>query len=105
MELPNCDKEFLVRQTKLILSSYKHWTGKDLCSPSGDDAGLVNGLFFAPRVVLSSGTEEDPVLNYGNQAGLELWEMDWETLTKTPGRHTAETMEREKREQFLVSFL
>lgn len=90
-----------MKQTRLIMSSYRHWTGKPLCDETGDDEALVKQLFFAPRVVLSSGAEEDPILNYGNQAGLELWETDWETLTKTPGRHTAEAMEREKREQFL----
>ena len=41
------------------------------------------------------------ILNYGNQKGLDLWEMTWEILTKTPGRDTAEPMHREERQKFL----
>ncbi len=95
------DFDFLIKQTRLILSSYRHWTGKALCpeDPSGEK--LVKAVFFAPFVVASAGTEKDPVLNYGNQKALELWEMDWKAFTQTPGRHTAEAMEREARQKFL----
>jgi hypothetical protein len=105
LNLPTAKKEFLIQQTKLIISNYRRWTGKDLCAGAGagaaEDEKLVDNLFFAPRVVVSAGNETDPILNYGNQAALHLWEMNWETLTKTPGRHTAEALEREKRESFL----
>jgi hypothetical protein len=42
------------------------------------------------------------VLNYGNQKALDLWQMDWETFTKTPSRYTAEPMERSEREELLA---
>jgi hypothetical protein len=45
--------------------------------------------------------EEDPLLNYGNQVALELWEMTWENLTRTPSRLTAEPMNRAEREWML----
>jgi len=51
--------------------------------------------------VASAGTEADPILNYGNQKALALWEMDWAAFTKTPGRKTAEAMERGERAKFL----
>src|SRR5437868_514477 len=100
LKLPG-DLQFLAKQTRLILSSYKHWTGKSLWLEDSTDETFVREVFFAPFVLLSSGAEEDPVLNYGNQRALDLWEMDWETLTRTPGRQTAEPMERTQREQFL----
>jgi len=85
---------------KLLISSYKKWTGKNLIDlHEGED--LSSRLFQAKTVILSHGTEADPILNYGNRAALELWEMDWDTFTKTPSRFTAEPMERAERERFL----
>ena len=99
--LPDCDFKFLVEQTRLMLSSYRHWTGRVLWPDHASDEEFVGEVFFAPFFLASAGTEEDPILNYGNQKALELWEMDWDLFTRTPGRHTAEPMEREAREKFL----
>ncbi len=100
--LPDCDLDFLVRQTRLMLSSYKHWTGKTLWPNEGKSGEtLVREVFAAPFVLCSAGTEADPILNYGNRTALDLWEMDWPMLTRTPGRHTAEAMERAERDRFL----
>ena len=52
-------------------------------------------------MVVSHGTQADPILNYGNQIALKLWQMDWATLTQTPSRYTAEPIAREEREQLL----
>jgi hypothetical protein len=57
--------------------------------------------FHAPFVLVSHGTESDPVLNYGNRAALALWEMSWEELTRTPSRLTAEAPNREARAKLL----
>ncbi len=91
----------LIRQTRLILFSYRHWLGKDLWRMDLPDEVLAREIFFAPFVLVSSGPQNDPILSYGNQMALDLWEMDWKTLTSTPGRKTAEPMERAARERFL----
>ena len=46
----------------------------------------AHALFQSPFAVVSHGMEEDPLLNYGNQVALELWELTWEQLVKTPSR-------------------
>jgi len=51
--------------------------------------------------VVSHGTEADPILNYGNQTALDLWEMTWEQLIRTPSRLTAEPVNRAEREWML----
>ena len=99
--LPDCDFDFLLTQTRLILSSYRHWTGKILWPENLPEETLVREVFFAPFVVASAGIEEDPVLNYGNQKALDLWEMEWKNFTQTPGRKTAEALERDARAGFL----
>ena len=99
--LPDCDLDFLAKQTRLILSSYRHWMGKSLWPENKTDKVLAREVFFAPFVIASAGTETDPILNYGNQKALDLWEMDWDTFTRTPGKQTAEPVERSERAKFL----
>ncbi|MBL0011210.1 MAG: MEKHLA domain-containing protein [Nitrosomonas sp.] len=45
--------------------------------------------------------ENDPILNYGNQAALNLWAMDWQQFTRIPSRLTAEPVNREERARML----
>jgi hypothetical protein len=91
----------VVRQTQLILSSYRRWLGKELIERSGDEVDEAQRLFDAPLVVVSHGTQEDPVLNYGNATALALWEMNFEHFTATPSRMTAEPDQREERSRLL----
>ncbi|SFE00144.1 MEKHLA domain-containing protein [Paenibacillus catalpae] len=89
--------------SKLLVDSYRRWTGRDLVpAEKSDGISLEEQLFTAPRVILSHGTESDPVLNYGNRLALKLWEMEWEQLTSTPSRLTAEPMERAERDHFFT---
>ena len=64
-------------------------------------AELAQRVFEAPFVLVSHGTEADPILNYVNAAALALWEMTWEELTRTPSRLTAEAPNREERARLL----
>ncbi len=94
----------LLQHIQLLLYSFHHWTGDHLIPISDHKSALeiANLLFNADFVVVSHGTQADPVLNYGNQQALDLWKMDWHTFTSTPSRYTAEVMERSEREQLLA---
>ncbi len=93
---------FLNDHAACLLRSFRHWTGRDLIPADGSPEELARRLFRQPFVVISHGTEKDPILNYGNQAALSLWEMSWEEFTKTPSRLTAEPMNREERAGLLA---
>lgn len=95
------DHAFLQTHTTLLLDSYRDRVGKELIGRTGDPEADARTLFEAPFAVASAGTEEDPVLNYGNARALELWAMDWATFTRTPAKQTAEPDEREARERLL----
>ena len=82
--------------------SFFRWTGRDLLPGLFNPAGLAKNIFHAPFVLVSHGTEADPILNYGNQAALNLWEMSWAELTRTPSRLTAEAPNREERARLLA---
>ena len=71
--------------------------------PSTSPAQLAERIFHAPFVLVSHGIESDPVLNYGNEAALTLWEMTWAEFTQTPSRLSAEVPNREERGRLLAT--
>ena len=98
---PIWQSEFVIAQSGLIARSFKQFVRRDLLPGNPPGPGLAHRVFTAPFVVVSHGTEADPVLNYGNQAALNLWEMSWEEFTRTPSRLTAEAPRQEERAQLL----
>ena len=93
----------VIAQTQIIARSLKHWTRRHLLPGVLSPAELAEKTFHAPFVLVSHGTEADPVLNYGNATALALWEMSWEELTRTPSRLTAEAPNREERSRLLAA--
>ena len=93
--------DFVAAQTACLARSLKHWTGRELLEGDFSTADLAEAVFHAPFVLVSHGTEADPVLNYGNAAALALWEMPWVELTRTPSRLTAEAPNRAERAKLL----
>jgi hypothetical protein len=94
-------KSWVVEWTQYLLDSYAHWLKKELISRQGSPLEQAERLFTCPLVVVSHGLQEDPILNYGNRTALDLWEMDWDQLTHTPSRQTAEPVNREERARML----
>ena len=93
--------DFLETHGAELLRTYHQWTGRRLIEPCGDAPREARRLFEAPFAVVSGDAEGDQILNYGNKMALDLWEMDWDTLTRTPSRLTAEPMHRDERAEFL----
>ena len=86
---------------RLLLDSFARFLGRDLIPRDGSAAEQARRLFDAACVVVSHGTEADPILNYGNAAALALWEMDLATFVRTPSRLTAEPLHRDERARLL----
>jgi len=91
----------MASHVQLLLDSFARLLGRELISRQGAAEAQAERLFQAPFVVVSHGTEADPILNYGNAAALALWEMDLATLTRTPSRLTAEPVHRDERARLL----
>ena len=91
----------IIEWSQLLMNSYRHWVGRDLVLRKGEPEAQAQALFLAPLVVVSHGTEEDPILNYGSHLAMTLWEMTWEELLQTPSRLTAEVVNRAEREWML----
>jgi hypothetical protein len=93
--------KFVIEHTTCMARSLKRWTGRDFFNGMAGPAELAQKVFEAPFVLVSHGTQPDPILNYGNQRALDLWEMTWEELTQTPSRLTAEAPNRAERARLL----
>lgn len=93
----------MIRQTDRIRASLARLTGRTLFEEIRDARELSRLVFEAPFVVVSHGLGPDPVLEYGNRRALELWEMSWETFTRTPSRLTAEAPSRAERARLLAA--
>jgi len=91
-----------LEHTQVMLNSFRRFVGRDLIQRTGDPVQEARRIFEVPFVVVSHGTQEDPVMNYGNRAALDLWEMDIPTLTSMPSRLTAEPMHRDERDQLMA---
>jgi hypothetical protein len=94
--------ESVLRHTQVIARSLRDLTGRELLPAVADSAEFARQVFAAPFVLVSHGTEADPVLNYGNARALALWEATWSELTRMPSRLTAEAPNREERARLLA---
>jgi len=90
-----------IAHVHLLLDSFALLLGRDLVPRDASPVEQARRLFESPFVVVSHGTEADPVLNYANATALRLWEMDWATFVQTPSRLTAEPVHRDERARLL----
>jgi hypothetical protein len=94
-------QEAIICHTQRLINSFRHWTGNTLLDVNDVPQETAQALFEAPFVLVSHGTESDPIFNYGNRKALELWELSWEELTRMPSRKTAEDVVQEERDRLL----
>lgn len=87
-------QETIIRHTQRLLYSFEYWTKPTLLDVAGSTTEIAQTVFEAPFVIVSHGTQADPIFNYGNRRALELWEISWEDFTQIPSRNTAEQVDR-----------
>ncbi len=93
-------QEAVIRHSLQLVHSFQHWTGHTLIDTNGSTILVAQRLFEASFVLVSHGTESDPIFNYGNR---KLWQLEWEAFTNLPSRCSAEPIEQKERERMLVS--
>ncbi len=98
---PSAQNRYLGAHAACLLTSFRHWTGKDLIGPSLSPEAQARELFNAPFAILSHDTAPDPVLNYANQTGLRLFGLNWDELITMPSRLTAQVLEQAERARLL----
>ena len=102
MDRPSPANDYQRDHARLLLTSFRRFVGRSLIDDdSVSDIECAKHLFQAPFVVVSHNADDDPILTYGNEAALRLWETDWESLTQMPSRLTAEPVHRDERARLL----
>lgn len=92
----------IINWTQNLLNSYENRLNRALIVRKSDLEEQAKSLFLAPFVVVSHGTENDPIFNYGNQIALDLWEISFLDLLKTPSRKTVkDTISKAERAKML----
>jgi hypothetical protein len=102
MNEPEQKNDYLGEHAELLISSYHRLTGKDLVKRGLVGTEKYRALYDAPYAVVSHGTEDDPVFNYGNRTALSLFQMEWPEFTTLPSRKSAEPQNRAEREHLLT---
>lgn len=100
---PSEANQFLASHITRLLTSLRRLTGRDLVDPKLANLDQARAIFHAPFVLLSHNTAADPILNYGNRTGLQLFELAWTELIQTPSRQTAEPLHRDERARLLAA--
>lgn len=99
---PNPQNHYLANHTERLCDSFYHWLGKPLVDPSLSGPSAAQFLYDAPFILVSHGTEDDPIFNYANRAAQHLFEFSWEEFTTLPSRFSAELPNREERDRLLA---
>lgn len=106
MPLP-WETESVIHHSQRLLHSFQHYLGRPLLPQQGDlgstDArSQAQQLFEAPIIIVSHGTEADPIFNYGNAQALALWALSWDAFTRLPSRQSAQAPEQPERAAMLA---
>ena len=103
MQVPSPENEYQLDHVSLLGASFSRLLDRELLPGfSGfSTVEFAQGIFESAAVVVSHGTQDDPIFNYANQAALSLFEMDWEEFTRLPSRKSAEPLNRQERARLL----
>lgn len=84
-----------------LLNSYAALLKQELLERSGSVEEQSHALYVLASIVVSHGTQSDPVFNYANRIAQATFELDWAGFTKLPSRFSAEPVERDERERLM----
>jgi hypothetical protein len=91
----------IIQHSHLLGTSFKKATGKQLIALSAGSTTVAEALYAAPFVLVSHGTEADPIFKYANLTAQTLWELPWDNFTSMPSRLSAETVSQAERQAML----
>ena len=102
MKRPCRENCYLNEHGELLISNYHRFTGKNLVERKQSREEMYRLLYEAPFGVVSHGTEDDPIFNYGNLTAQKLFQMSWSDLTQLPSRESAAPINQADRERLLA---
>ena len=93
----------VVQRCGWLVAGFRRWTGRELLVDlPRDPIARARALYDAPFVVVSHGTQADPLFWFANRTAQRLWEIDWATFIRMPSRQSVEAGEHDDRERLLA---
>ena len=100
LEMPALGNRYQEDFIARVAAAFARVTGGDLVAEAPlDPSDLGRSAWEGNFALLTH--DNSAILTYGNRFVLDLWEMDWETLTRTPSRQTAPDEDRAARAAIL----
>lgn len=99
---PDESNGFLPDHVALLLASFRRLLGRPLLDEGRDPVATARALYEADFVVVSHGTESDPVFNYANRCAQRRFELDWQRFVQLPSRLSVEAGAQEAREALMA---
>ncbi|MCW3804606.1 MEKHLA domain-containing protein [Plebeiibacterium marinum] len=100
--LPSSENNYLKDYISLITNSLKKLANIEIVDFSLSTEEQAKQAFNADYVLLAHNGSDDPIFNYANKTGLNLFEMSWDEFTNMPSKYSAESDERGQREKFIA---
>ncbi len=97
------DLAYLAEHGDRLCKSFRRLLGESLIDPTLSGLVVAQALYDAPFVLVSHGTEADPIFNYANRTAQRLFELSWEEFTALPSRLSAELPNRAERARLLAA--
>lgn len=98
---PSSTNNFNFDQVNLLRRSYEKLAGKTFGPINLTGIDFAQAIYQAPYVVVSHGTESDPIFNYANLTAQKLFELSWEEFCQLPSRLSAELPKQAERQHLL----
>ena len=103
--IPDETNDFLADYVSLIINSLKKYKGVELADSTLSIRDQAKQVFEAPYILVAHNATADPIFQYANKKGLELFEMPWNEFTRLHSKYSAEPQNRQAREQLLSEVL
>lgn len=102
MSIPKyVQSQAIQRHLDIVLTSYEQHFREPLISCRGANESVIEQLWRASFVLLSHGTEDDPVFNFGNKLATELFAVPFKELIRLPSRKSAQPVSQAERNHLL----
>lgn len=99
---PSSQNAYLEEYITQITTSLKQLVDIDIVDFSLSPEEQAQQAYEANYVLLAHNGTSDPIFNYANKKGQELFEMPWDEFTQMHSKYSAESDQREDREKLLA---
>ena len=100
---PTAENQFLQDHVARLHQSYQRLVGKTFGPVDLQGIEFAQAVYKSSFILLSHGTESEPIFNYANLTAQRLFEMSWAEFCTCPSRDSAEPQNQAGRQKLLTA--